>query len=348
MTDRFLCRYDCGLAIADGGKLKDEDVIECDRHRQDTGEFWDTMGVIKYRPGFEWYYMSYQDEPDVLLFKNFDTATDKQARTCLHTAFDLPPETVSAGSPTRESIEVRALIFTYPEDGRRPSIGWAMPQPLAESLNQGHLKPLDMEHSITDRLRTDIDESHEVKDAVLLLRRQEIKRLEGVEENLKSERDSLADELALAKKQIDIQTQHNEALQFQIQDLAQQLQQHAPELRSQVQRLSAELLDARLTQDEHIQRVLDSQYMSGNDVDERTILIQQLESSRIEAERWKTEAMGRGNEAVSRAWQTSVDEGVRREREKDAVVIQGLRNEIERLKAEHRGTDESSCLPRES
>lgn len=29
--------FDCGLAVADGGKLQEGDVIECDRHRQDTG-----------------------------------------------------------------------------------------------------------------------------------------------------------------------------------------------------------------------------------------------------------------------------------------------------------------------
>ncbi len=46
--------YDCGLAVADGGKLNKDDVLECDRIRQDTGQYWDTMGVIKYRPGFHW------------------------------------------------------------------------------------------------------------------------------------------------------------------------------------------------------------------------------------------------------------------------------------------------------
>ena len=47
--------YDCGLAIADGGKLQDGDVLECDRLRQDNLQYWDTMGVIKHRPGFDWY-----------------------------------------------------------------------------------------------------------------------------------------------------------------------------------------------------------------------------------------------------------------------------------------------------
>lgn len=35
--------YDCGLAIADGGKLEESDILECDRVKKDTGEFWDTM-----------------------------------------------------------------------------------------------------------------------------------------------------------------------------------------------------------------------------------------------------------------------------------------------------------------
>ena len=50
--------------------------------------------------------MSLQDEPDVLLFKNYDSATNVRARMCLHTAFDLPPEEVPPDAPTRESIEV--------------------------------------------------------------------------------------------------------------------------------------------------------------------------------------------------------------------------------------------------
>ncbi|KAL9094023.1 MAG: hypothetical protein Q9165_003693 [Trypethelium subeluteriae] len=72
--------YDCGLAIADGGTLKDEDVIECDRMRRDDGQFWDTMGVVKYREGYRWYYMSEQDEEDVLIFKNYDSDKRVKAR----------------------------------------------------------------------------------------------------------------------------------------------------------------------------------------------------------------------------------------------------------------------------
>ena len=72
--------YDCGLAIADGKSLTDGDVIECDRMRRDDGRFWDTMGVVKYREGFRWYYMSEQDEDDVLIFKNYDSDKRVKAR----------------------------------------------------------------------------------------------------------------------------------------------------------------------------------------------------------------------------------------------------------------------------
>ncbi|KAK3674943.1 hypothetical protein LTR78_005287 [Recurvomyces mirabilis] len=182
--------YDCGLAIADG-----RDVMECDRHRADSGEYWDTMGVVQYRPGFEWYYCSEQDEEDVILFKNYDSATDVKARVCLHTAFDLPAEVIPPGAPTRESIEVRALVFTYPASGMRP-LG-ATPHPLATSLQQSHLQRLDDEYTITDRLRTDIDEGNEVKDAVLLLRRQEIKRLERLNKAVTGERNVAVEQLKL-------------------------------------------------------------------------------------------------------------------------------------------------------
>ena len=137
--------------------------------------------------------------------------------------------------------------------------------------------------------------------------------------------------LDTARKQVDIQTRHTEALQIQVQEMTRQLQQHQPDLRSQVQKLSAELVDTKLQLD-LLQR---SAANSGSiEPDERTVLLQQLGRAIVDSEKWKAEAMERGNEAVSRAWQGSVDETVRREREKDAFVIKSLREEVEKLKAE--------------
>ena len=66
---------------------------------------------------------------------------------------------------------------------------------------------------------------------------------------------------------------------------------------------------------------------------EKYILLQQLERAQQEAQMWKNEAHGvAGNRAVSACWQASVDEAVRREREKDAFVIKALRDEISSLR----------------
>ena len=338
--------YDCGLAIADGGKLQDGDVIECDRHRQDTGEYWDTMGVIKYRPGYEWWYMSFQDEPNVLLFKNYDSATDVTARNCLHTAFDIPPTEVPANAPTRESIEVRALVFTHPQGTQRPS--GAIPHPLAVQLEQENLQTFDLEHSITDRLRTDIDEANEVKDAVLLWRKHEIRRLDGVREALVTERDQLRDdlkesqtELEQARLQIDIQTAHVDALQSKIGDLEKQLAQRPEDLHKQINALSKELHDARLWEQTRPRDESDGlKYASADPASRGTHSVntarlrEYIDRKDKEIQLWRGEAMVRANKAMNKIWQGGVDEAIRMEREKDSFVIKHLQDEIERLKAD--------------
>lgn len=298
--------YDCALCVSDGAKIRPDDILECDRHRQDTGEFHDTMGVIRYRKGYAWYYYSNQDEDDVLLFKNYDSATHVQARTCLHSAFDLPADVIPPSAPTRESIEVRALVFTYPEHGRRPSHGWSMPHPLAESLEQGHLKRVDDERSITYS-RNDIDESHEIKDAMLILRRQEIRRLELIGNALRSERDDL-------KKQLHIQAAHTETLEAHVRDLEARLEQPQRQLWSRDEGSSAYPSSSAAT-DEQVSR-----------------LYRQLATAQMEAQTWKHEASSLGYATINQSYQAAVDEAVRREREKDAFVIDSLRREIQRLK----------------
>ena len=284
----------------------------------------DTMGVIKYREGFEWHYMSLQDEPDVLLFKNYDSATDVKARWCLHTAFDLPAETIPPNAPTRESIEVRALVFTLPEGLRRPSSLGMLQHPLAEQLAQEQLPLVDEAHCITDHLRTDIDEGGEMKDAMLMLRRNEMRRMQRVNDDLKTElestkaeRERLATDLEAANRQIDIQKNYAAGLQQQIEAM----KQHRQSPKSTAPRAdSPQELRPEVMKELHETR-------------------QYAELQKAEIERWKGEAMRRGSVAVSRSWQASVDEAVRREREKDAVVfrekdgeIRALREQVERLR----------------
>lgn len=239
----------------------------------------------------------------------------------------MPPEIIPAGAPTRESIEVRALVFTYPEHGRRPSlIGQPSPHPLAESLERGLLTRVDEEHSITDRVRTDIDEGNEVKDAVLLLRRQEIRRLEALQETLVKERDSLT-------TQLDIQTKRIQLLESQMLGLSQQLRQHEPDLRRQIQRLSAELVGVRLGHEISPQAFSEAKTITSVSSNEWATLYQQLETLKAEVQKWKYQALSRGSPAVSQSHQAAVDEAVRREREKDAGVVEELRREVQQLTA---------------
>lgn len=312
--------FDCSLAVADGGKLLPGDVMECERHLAKTGAYHDTMGVVKHRLGFEWFYCGEMEPDDVLLFKNYDSSTSVPARHCLHTAFDLPPEMVKANAPTRESIEVRALVFTYPAGQRRPSTATALSQhPLAQKLAQGKLTRLTDEHSITDRVRTDIDEAGEVKDAMLILRRQENELLKRYCEALTAERDALRDDVVTAdaerdralagaqskRKQVEIQASRIESLEAEMTLARQQLGQSQPQLRRQLSESSRELLDARSELVRYRQASMDLQ-------GERDRLLEHVEGLKAQVQRWKDEAMGCASGAVSRCWQASVDEAVRR------------------------------------
>lgn len=321
--------YDCALAVAHGGKLEDGDVIECERRRQDTDEYWDTMGVIKYRPGFEWFYMNEQDENDVLLFKNFDTATDVKARWCLHTAFDMPEGTIPAHSPTRESIEVRALVFTYPQNITPPR-GAAMQQPLADSLERSSLLSYDAEApSIADRPRTDIDEGKEMKDAELLLRRQRIRVLERMVQDRearleasKSKINLLNLKLDTAEMQVKAQTSINEVLQRQIEAMNRQCEQ------TDVRRTSTHL-GTQLREQHHLHDEDDglkwAQKCHGPDA-EKKLLHQTIDGQKQELEKLKSEALGKAaSSAPCRVWQATLDEALRRERVKDAAVVTALR-----------------------
>ncbi|KAI7477958.1 hypothetical protein KC357_g4428 [Hortaea werneckii] len=316
--------YDCSLAVADGSSLRADDVIECDRHLAKTGAYPDAMGVVKYRPGFEWYYRSEMEPDDVLLFKNYDSSSAVPARYCLHTAFDLPAEMIPTNAPTRESIEVRALVFTYPAGQRRPStVASLSSHPLARTLARGELKRLDDEHSITDRIRTDIDEAGEVKDAVLLLRKQEIKRLEQLCEEqgqlvqrIKLDRDNAYAHTEKLQRQMDIQTSRIQSLEAELKLVRHQPSQSSFELRSQLSQTQRDLIDARR---ESLQHHL-----------ERERALEFVRGQEGEVSRWRGETMGREHEAVSKCSQASVDKTVARERK---WLIKNFQEEISQLQS---------------
>lgn len=154
-----------------------------------------------------------------------------------------------------------------------------------------------------------VDEAAEMKDAVLLLRRQEIRRLERLNGTVTGERDRAKADLVRAQKQLAIQSPRIEALEAENHYLQQQLAQSYPDLRRQLNSASRELTQARLNEAARIRTDTDSFGSSGiecsSDSAEVVHLLQTIERQAYEIQQWKAAAMGKGSEAVSRNWQGS-------------------------------------------
>ncbi|KAI1392452.1 uncharacterized protein F4822DRAFT_391100 [Hypoxylon trugodes] len=69
--------------------------------------------AVRHADSHRWYYKYGLTPQEVLFIKCFDSKTDGRARRVPHTAFSDP--TTPADAPSRESIEVRALVF-HPDD----------------------------------------------------------------------------------------------------------------------------------------------------------------------------------------------------------------------------------------
>ena len=73
----------------------------------------DTYSTLQYRLNdtnsskHRWYYYPSMTKDEVLLFKQYDSKTDIGSRFCFHTAMN----TLGDSYPTRESIEIRAIVF---------------------------------------------------------------------------------------------------------------------------------------------------------------------------------------------------------------------------------------------
>ncbi|OIW25250.1 hypothetical protein CONLIGDRAFT_648290 [Coniochaeta ligniaria NRRL 30616] len=109
-----ICPYpiqDAPLALCDGTSVADTDFMAADHVRRNyTGE---TL-LLLHRPGFRWHYLSNQVEHEGYLIKIFDSLPGVQAKHCPHTSFQ--HRAIPSGCPARESIEVRALVFTHVRD----------------------------------------------------------------------------------------------------------------------------------------------------------------------------------------------------------------------------------------
>ncbi|KAL7799255.1 hypothetical protein V8C37DRAFT_367186 [Trichoderma ceciliae] len=98
------------LAVAEADSVAEEDLVPVALiYPTRNGE---TLSV-RYNEGHRWFYKSGLSPEEVLLIKCFDSKTDGRARRVPHTAFVDP--SAAPNTPTRESIEVRALVF-HPDD----------------------------------------------------------------------------------------------------------------------------------------------------------------------------------------------------------------------------------------
>lgn len=93
------------LALADAHSVPDSDLVPVSLIYPDrTGETY----TVKPNPAHRWYF-KYAQRPDEPLFiKCFDSVDDGRARRIPHSAFE---NTEHEGGETRESIEVRTLVF---------------------------------------------------------------------------------------------------------------------------------------------------------------------------------------------------------------------------------------------
>jgi hypothetical protein len=101
---------DSPLALCDAQSLEEENLIASDLKYPDrTGETYS----ITYNPNQRYYYFPRMQPDEAVLIRCYDSALEGPHRFSAHTGFD-DPET-PADAPTRESIEVRTLVFFPPE-----------------------------------------------------------------------------------------------------------------------------------------------------------------------------------------------------------------------------------------
>lgn len=104
---------DVPLAVCDARTTVPADFVPTDIHHygegdvetpRHSGEIYSVM----FNPAHRWFYASHMQPDEVLLLKNWDSATDGRASYTPHTGFRNPA--ADPASRPRESIEVRTLV----------------------------------------------------------------------------------------------------------------------------------------------------------------------------------------------------------------------------------------------
>lgn len=195
------------------------------------------MGVVKQREGYDWHYMSEQAEEDVLLFKNYDSDDKVPATRVLHTAFDMPTNCVPKGAPTRESIEVRAMVFTYPkDDSGSPARGEqsSSTQPLRSALQHNQLTEINQQESIVESLKSQLVE----KEALIGSLGNQLKENDSVAESF--DKQAHGHESLILKRHIEQKEKAIESLEKQVEQM-ESLEKQVEEQGSLIESLQVQL-----------------------------------------------------------------------------------------------------------
>lgn len=170
----------------------------------------------------------------------------------------------------------------------------------------------------------------------ITLERDKLRVSESSIREIALDHDKLRCELDMGRRQLETARRNSVTLERQVQDLHLKSLEGAKDLKRRVTDLTAKVRDHESGQDytqayqQGVRAGMRSQFYTDE-------LLKQVEAYKAEAAKWRNAAYGQGSEAVSRCWQASVDEAVRREREKDAFVIKALRDEITALKSKKEG-----------
>jgi hypothetical protein len=103
---------DVPLTVCDWSSVSDEDIVEATAaFDRDGAVVWSfTAMTFRHSPAHRWYYFSNMAPREAIVFKRFDTDSDKP-RFLPHTAFTDP--TVAPDVPPRASVEMRAIAYWY-------------------------------------------------------------------------------------------------------------------------------------------------------------------------------------------------------------------------------------------
>ncbi|KAG9614380.1 hypothetical protein KCV04_g16597, partial [Aureobasidium melanogenum] len=293
------------IAITDGREVD----AQRDISQVDTGT---PMRHGHYRDGYRWYYMSEQAEEDVLLFKTYDSDPSVPSTACFRTMFDV--RNTPAETPPSKTIEIQALVFTHPVNKQ-----------LAHHLEPDETKSLKQKIKV---LSDELSHHQALVRAGLDLRQWESSNTAERMHHLISDRDhSHAEALSLS-----MQLNYLESWIMHLYMSCGSVSPYDP-MFEQLQRFvcSTPRLRGRLGQDQQTyQNLMQSMNMYGPDA-EILMLRQQLQAQYAENERLKVQVNARVENKMNEAFSSALQLAVDHERGKDSVVIEDLRQEIQRL-----------------